>query len=44
MKALEKLDTAIKILQNMFEVKYEPGPTNYFYFSGYLSGLQVNTK
>ena len=43
-KALSKVDTAIKMLQNMFEFKYEPGPSNYFYFSGYLSGLQVNTR
>jgi hypothetical protein len=43
-KALAKVDTAIKLLQNMFEFKYEPGPSNYFYFSGYLSGLQVNTR
>lgn len=28
----------------MFEQRFDIGPTNYFYFSGNLSGIQVNTK
>ena len=43
-KAKAKLDMGIKLLQNLFEQRYESGPCNYFYFSGYLSGIQVNTK
>ena len=44
LKAMIKVDTAVKIIQNLFEQRYEIGPCNYFYFSGYLSGIQVNTK
>jgi hypothetical protein len=39
-----KLDAGIKILQSMFEPRFEFGPTSFFYFSGFLSGIQVNTK
>lgn len=43
-KALAKVQTALKMLQVMFEQRFEPGPASFFYFSGHLSGIQVNTK
>lgn len=38
-QALAKVDTAIRMLQGMYDQKFEVGPQNFFYFSGFLSGI-----
>lgn len=43
-KALGKVQAAIRMLQAMLEQRYDQGPASFFYFSGHLSGIQVNTK
>jgi hypothetical protein len=42
--ALIRLESSIKIIQGLFEQRFDIGPQNYFYFSGFLSGIQVNAK
>lgn len=37
--AMMKIEAAIKMISCMYEQRFDVGPSNYFYFSGYLSGI-----
>ena len=39
-----RINYCTKMLQAIVEQKAETGPSNYFFFSGYLSGILLNSK
>lgn len=44
MEGYDRIDYCIRILKAMVTRKLEVGPQNYFFFSGYLSGILLNSK
>jgi len=43
-KAYHKVLYCMKLLKSMVEQHRDIGPQNYFYFSGYMSGILLNSK
>ena len=44
MAGYERIDYCTRLLRAIVTRKREVGPLNYFFFSGYLSGILLNSK
>lgn len=44
MEGYERIDYCTRMLQAIVTKNSETGPQNYFFFSGYLSGILLNSK
>ena len=44
MEGYDRIDYCTRVIQAIVTRKREIGPQNYFFFSGYLSGILLNSK